>query len=78
MLRNSTDSSRLRVHGFEEEGSTTTPLEMLALNHNSRFDLAAEIAREIGRGDLAEKYLREVEENREYTRVFGVDKVALE
>jgi len=33
-------SDRLSVHGFLEQGSTTTPFEMLTKNHASRFDLA--------------------------------------
>lgn len=77
ILQNYTNGDRLFVHGFEEEGSTTTPLEMLTLNHNSRFDLAAEIARQIKREDLAEKYIRQIDDNREYTRVFGIDKIEL-
>ena len=67
-------SERISVHGFEEEGSTTTPFEMLSLNHNSRFDLAADIARKINRPDLEEKYLKAIEENRDYARLFGKDK----
>ncbi len=72
---NSTDN--LSIHGFEENGSTTTPFEMLSLNHNSRFDLAADIAKTIGRPDLEEKYLKLIEENHEYAKLFGKDKVEL-
>ena len=77
ILGNYTDRWRVSVHGFEEEGSTTTPLEMLTMNHNSRFDLAAEIFEKLGRGDLAEKQRKIIEENRDYTRLFGVDKIEL-
>ena len=73
-----TDKNRLTVHGFEENGTTTTPLEMLALNHNSRFDLASEIAIKLGRPDLAEKYQRILEDNRDYTKLFGIDKIPLD
>ena len=66
------------MHGFEEEGSTTTPLEMLALNHNSRFDLAGDIFEKLGRGDLAEKMEKIIAENRDYTRLFGVDQIELD
>lgn len=78
ILSNYTDKNRLFVHGFEEIGTTTTPLEMLALNHNSRFDLAAEIVTKLGRSDLAEKYQKSIEENRDYTRLFGIDKISLD
>lgn len=34
--------SRFVVHGYEEEGTTTTPYSMLRVNHATRFDLASE------------------------------------
>ncbi|MBQ2637762.1 hypothetical protein IJG10_01385 [Candidatus Saccharibacteria bacterium] len=68
---------KLSVPGCEEVGSTTTPFEMLSLNHNSRFDLAADIARTANRPDLAEKYLNKIAENRDYARLFGKDKIVL-
>ena len=71
------NSDRLSVHGFLEEGTTTTPFEMLSMNKNSRFDLAATIAEKINRPDLAEKYLKLIEENRDYVRLFGKDKIVL-
>ena len=78
IIGNYTSRDRVSVHGFIEEGGTTTPFEMLALNQNSRFDLAADIALQVGREDLAEKYMRVIEENRDYTRVFGVDKLSID
>ncbi len=78
ILGNYTNRGRVSMHGFEEEGSTTTPLEMLALNHNSRFDLAGDIFEKLGRGDLAEKMEKIIAENRDYTRLFGVDQIELD
>lgn len=78
ILRNYTSGARLSVHGFEEEGSTTTPLEMLALNKASRFDLAAEIFEKLGRDDLAAEQRKIIEENRDYTRIFGIDQITLD
>ncbi|MBR3204353.1 hypothetical protein IKF81_01570 [Candidatus Saccharibacteria bacterium] len=77
ILRNYTNRDRLSIHGFEEEGSTTTPMEMLVLNHMSRFDLAGDIFEKLGRGDLAGEQRKIIEENRDYTRIFGTDKVEL-
>ena len=77
ILTNYTNQSRLSVHGFEEVGSTTTPLEMLALNHNSRYDLAATIANKLNRPDLAEKYLKLLDDNRAYARKHGIDQLSL-
>lgn len=78
ILRNYTSRDKLSVHGFEEKGTTTTPLEMLSLNHTSRFDLAADIFETLGRPDLAEVELKKVAENRDYALLFGVDKFSLE
>ncbi len=56
ILENYTERRRLRVHGFNEEGSTTTPFEMLRRNAASRYDLAIDIARVLRRDDLVLKY----------------------
>ncbi len=72
ILKNYT-SSEILAHGFEEHGSTTTPLQMLTLNHASRFDLAIDVARKINRMDLVEKYQKTIDENRDHAREFGVD-----
>ena len=55
ILENYTVRSRLRVHGFNEEGSTTTPFEMLRKNMASRYDLAIDIAKVANRDDMATK-----------------------
>ncbi|HTW85542.1 MAG TPA: phosphoketolase family protein [Candidatus Sulfotelmatobacter sp.] len=36
---------RFHVHGYVEEGSTTTPFDMTVLNHASRYDLALDVLR---------------------------------
>ena len=73
ILRNYADDWRLRVHGFNEEGSTTTPFEMLRKNGASRYDLAIEIARICGREDLVEKYNNGLDENHAHAVNFGED-----
>lgn len=40
--KSNVNSSRFTIHGYEEEGTTTTPYSMLRLNHATRFDLAHE------------------------------------
>jgi len=72
ILRNYTNAE-IFAHGFEEQGSTTTPLQMLTLNHASRFDLAIDVARKMNRNDLVEKYQKIIDENREHAHEFGVD-----
>ena len=77
ILANYADASRLSVHCYEDQGSTTTPYEMLRLNHISRHDLAAEIAEKFGRHDLAEKYQGILSENSEYAKEYGLDLVEI-
>ena len=56
ILSHYTTRNRLHVHGFSEEGSTTTPCEMLRRNAVSRYDLAIDMATELERPDLVAKY----------------------
>ncbi len=72
ILKNYTNTE-IFAHGFEEQGSTTTPLQMLTLNHASRFDLATDVARKMNRDDLVEKYQKIINENRVHANEFGVD-----
>jgi xylulose-5-phosphate/fructose-6-phosphate phosphoketolase len=41
--------SRFHVRGFNEQGTTTTPFQMVVLNSMSRFHLAAEAIRRVPR-----------------------------
>ena len=40
---------RIHVRGFNEQGTTTTPFQMVVLNSMSRFDLAIEALRRVPR-----------------------------
>lgn len=73
ILENYTERRRLRVHGFNEEGSTTTPFEMLRRNAASRYDLAIDVAEVLGRTKLAEKYKEILERNHEHAVKYGED-----
>ncbi len=73
ILENYADRSRIRVHGFNEEGSTTTPFEMLRRNKASRYDLAIDVATICGRMDLVVKYQKVLEENHTHAVNFGED-----
>ena len=77
ILGNYTDIRRVHAHGFSEQGSTTTPLEMLTLNGASRFDIAADAAEAINRPDLAMKYRGQASANREFAREVGLDSIEL-
>ena len=73
ILENYTYRARLRVHGFNEEGSTTTPFEMLRRNAASRYDIAIDIARVLKRDDLVAKYEAVLAQNNLHAVNFGED-----
>jgi xylulose-5-phosphate/fructose-6-phosphate phosphoketolase len=39
LIHGQTDTDRFHVHGYREEGTTTTPFDMVVLNNLSRYDL---------------------------------------
>ncbi len=49
LLHGRADPQRFHVHGYREEGTTTTPFDMLVLNRMSRFDLANDALGRCGR-----------------------------
>lgn len=75
ILENYTYKGRLRVHGFCEEGSTTTPFEMLRRNAASRYDIAIDIAKLYRRKDLAQKYQKALDDNHAYAIEHGEDMI---
>jgi len=75
ILSNYTDTKRLKVHGFLEHGSTTTPFEMLSMNRASRYHLAIDVAKLEKRDDLVEKYEKVLADNTRYAREYGVDQI---
>ncbi len=77
ILANYTNNSRIEAHGFFEEGSTTTPFEMLRRNEASRFDLAIAAAKKLGRFDLVEKYQNTILNYRDHALEFGDDLIEL-
>lgn len=75
ILENYTNRGRLRVHGFNEEGSTTTPFEMLRRNMASRYDIAIDVAEVEGRDDLVQKYQAILEQNHLHAVAYGNDMI---
>ena len=73
IFENYTARGRVRVHGFNEEGSTTTPFEMLRRNAASRYDIAIDVAKVLGRTKLVEKYCDLLNENHNTAVKFGED-----
>ncbi|MCG8916589.1 phosphoketolase family protein [Actinokineospora sp. PR83] len=52
VLHGRADPARFHVHGYQEEGTTTTPFDLLVDNTMSRYDLAADAVLR-ARGDTA-------------------------
>lgn len=73
ILEDYTEKRRIRVHGFNEEGSTTTPFEMLRRNAASRYDLAIDVAKLLKRDELVTKYVEVLTKNHEHATKFGED-----
>ena len=71
------DAKRLKMYGYQDNGSTTTPLDELARNHCSRFDVAIDFFLLAGRRDLAKKYIDFLADNRVYAIENGIDKIEL-
>ena len=62
---------RFHVRGFSEQGTTTTPFDMVVLNRMSRYHLVLEALRRTrrepaGAGELADFCLRQLERHGEY------------
>ena len=75
ILENYTERRRLRVHGFNEEGSTTTPFEMLRRNMASRYDIAMDIAKVTRQAKLVSKYESILAQNHQHAIEHGTDSI---
>jgi len=69
---------RFHVRGYIEEGTTTTPFDMVVLNRMSRYHLAMEALHRVGRlrsksSDAVEHFERKLAEHQLYTRAHLVD-----
>ena len=76
------DAARFSVHGYEEEGSTTTPFDMMVRNKTDRYHLAMEAYRAAAaQGLIGESAFVELEKrteetllaHREYIIKHGID-----
>ena len=70
--------TRFHVRGYVEEGSTTTPFDMVVANGLSRYDLAAEALRRSGRPSsdvepILRRYQDQLERHHHYIREHGRD-----
>lgn len=73
-----TNHDNLHVHGFQEEGTTTTPFDMAVMNQLDRFHLVLAALRRLPKlSDRSDQFAasieRRLEEHRAYVREFGED-----
>ncbi len=72
-----TNHKNLHVRGYKEEGTTTTPFDMVFLNDMDRYHLAADVIERVGLGSAAayaKQAIRDKRiEHKEYIRRYGED-----
>ena len=73
-----TNHHNLHVRGYKEEGTTTTPFDMVVMNDLDRFHLAADVVNRVPRlrhkAAYVKQYVRDrLIEHREYIRKYGED-----
>jgi xylulose-5-phosphate/fructose-6-phosphate phosphoketolase len=73
MVHGRSNEARFHVRGFRDEGTTTTPFDIVVLNQMSRFHLAIEALKYIPRlrsqaTDLIDFFNRKLYEHQLYTR----------
>lgn len=82
MLLNKENPERFYVHGYIENGSTTTPFDMQVVNKTSRFDLAIEALeilskKKVVTKDISDKVInklkRKLSEHNKYIKENGED-----
>jgi xylulose-5-phosphate/fructose-6-phosphate phosphoketolase len=78
LVHRRTNHARLHVRGYKEEGTTTTPFDMVALNDLDRFHLAADVVDRVPRlaaiGAYAKQEFRDrLIEHRQYIQRVGDD-----
>ena len=66
------------MRGYKEEGTTTTPFDMVVLNDLDRFDLVADVIDRVPKLRAAAAYAKEIIRNKllehkQYIRKYGED-----
>ena len=75
--------SRIKINGYEEKGSTTTPFDMLARNRVSRYDIAVRALNLVDKGDevfenLVKEYRNRQDDALRFARKNSVDTSEIE
>jgi len=74
MVHGRSNESRFHVRGFMDAGTTTTPFDMVVLNHMSRYHLAIEALKHVPRlrsqsSDVIDMFSRKLQEHYDYIRL---------
>ncbi len=69
-----TNTSRVDIHGYEDQGSTTSPLDELCRNSCSRYNIAINILERTGHFNQTQQFKDYIVENAHYAALYGVDK----
>jgi xylulose-5-phosphate/fructose-6-phosphate phosphoketolase len=77
-----TNHANFHVHGFGEEGTTTTPFDMVVLNQLDRYNLAIDAIRRVPRfaeqaADVMQLFRTQIDEHGQYIREHGEDMPAI-
>ena len=76
------ENERFAINGYREEGSTTTPFDMMIRNRTSRYHLVIQTAQELAKSnpqvaaraeELIRKYENKLREHREFAATYGFD-----
>ena len=83
MLFDYENPSRIKINGYEEKGSTTTPFDMLARNRVSRYDIAVRALNLVDKGDevfenLVKEYRNRQDDALRFARKNSVDTSEIE
>ena len=78
MVHGRSNEARFHVRGYMDRGTTTTPFDMVVLNEMSRFHLAIEALKHVGRlrsqtTDVVETFRRKLYEHHGYIREHLMD-----
>ena len=68
-----TNPARVSIHGYSDQGSTTTPMDELARNDCSRYQLAADILEQVGFVDFSKDLQQTIVENAQFAKLSGTD-----
>jgi xylulose-5-phosphate/fructose-6-phosphate phosphoketolase len=78
LIYNRANHARFHVHGFMDEGTTTTPFDMVVLNRLDRFHLVSDVIDRVPGLRVSAAYAQQairdkLVEHTRYTRAHGVD-----